>query len=49
MPVGAGGGAMQRHLGLRHLLFTEIGDAHRVVLQARNVAGAPRFGRQRLA
>ena len=49
MPVGAGGGAMQRHLGLRHLLFTEIGDAHRVVLQAKNVAGALRFGRQRLA
>jgi SAM-dependent MidA family methyltransferase len=49
MPEAAGAGAVQRYLGLRHLLFTEIGDAHRVVLQAKNVAGALRFGRQRLA
>ncbi len=30
------GDKMRRHLGLRHLLFTEIGDAHRAVLQAKD-------------
>jgi SAM-dependent MidA family methyltransferase len=41
--------ATRRHLALRHLLFSEIGEAHRVLLQ---VAGMPdgelRFGRERL-
>jgi SAM-dependent MidA family methyltransferase len=41
--------ATRRHLALRHLLFSEIGEAHRVLLQ---VAGLPtgelKFGRERL-
>lgn len=41
--------ATRRHLALRHLLFSEIGEAHRVLLQ---VAGIPadhlKFGRERL-
>lgn len=45
---GATGAAeMRRHLGLRHLLFTEIGDAHRVMLQTKGVAPIP-FGLSRL-
>lgn len=46
-PADNGGDAVRRRLGLRHLLFTEIGDAHRAVLQHK---GAPRirFGLERL-
>jgi hypothetical protein len=41
--------ATRRHMALRHLLFSEIGEAHRVLLQAKAMAaGTPRFGRDRL-
>ncbi len=40
--------ATRRHLGLRHLLFTEIGDAHRAVLQAKGVEPIE-FGLSRLS
>jgi len=43
-----GGDSLRRRLGLRHLLFTEIGDAHRAVLQYRNAPIIP-FGLERLA
>ena len=36
------------HFGLRHLLFSEIGETHRVLLQSKGV-GAIRFGRERLS
>jgi len=39
--------AIRRRLGLRHLLFTEIGDAHRVMLQYKDV-GPIAFGLDRL-
>ena len=39
--------AVRRHLGLRHLLFTEIGDAHRAMLQCKGVDPIP-FGLHRL-
>jgi len=39
--------SVRRQLGLKHLLFTEIADAHRVMLLARNVAPMP-FGLSRL-
>jgi SAM-dependent MidA family methyltransferase len=42
-----GAAEVRRHLGLRHLLFSEIGDAHRVMLQAKGVAPVP-FGLSRL-
>jgi SAM-dependent MidA family methyltransferase len=41
--------ATRRHLALRHLLFSEIGEAHRVLLQVTGVpTGELRFGRERL-
>ena len=41
--------ATRQHLALRHLLFSEIGEAHRVLLQVTGLpAGEPRFGRERL-
>jgi len=43
-----GGTALRDHLGLRHLLFTEIGDAHRVVLQVKGLGAPIRFGTARL-
>jgi SAM-dependent MidA family methyltransferase len=43
----AGGAEVRRRLGLRHLLFSEIGDAHRVMLQSKGVAPIP-FGLSRL-
>lgn len=47
MAAAEDGAAVRRRLGLRHLLFTEIGDAHRVMLQSRNAPAIP-FGRERL-
>lgn len=44
---GADFEAQRGHMGLRHLLFSEVGEAHRVLLQSRDV-GAIRFGRARL-
>jgi SAM-dependent MidA family methyltransferase len=41
------GGSLRRRLALRHLLFTEIGDAHRALLQAKDVEPIP-FGTMRL-
>ena len=38
---------VRRHLGLRHLLFSEIGDAHRALLQRKGAAPIP-FGLERL-
>ena len=38
-PLGAHD--LRRYLGLRHLLFTEIGDAHRVILQCKGVSPIP--------
>jgi SAM-dependent MidA family methyltransferase len=38
---------VRRSLGLRHLLFTEIGDAHRAMLQCKSVDPIP-FGLDRL-
>ena len=48
-PSGKSLGAhdLRRYLGLRHLLFTEIGDAHRVILQCIGVGPIP-FGLDRL-
>lgn len=48
-PLGEPPGAhdLSRYLGLRHLLFTEIGDAHRVILQCKGVGPIP-FGLDRL-
>jgi len=43
----SGAAALRRRLGLRHLLFTEIGDAHRVFLQTKGVPPIP-FGVDRL-
>ena len=42
-PSGESPGAhdLRRYLGLRHLLFTEIGDAHRVILQCKGVNPIP--------
>jgi len=41
--------ATRRHLALRHLLFSEIGEAHRVLLQVTGVpTGELKFGRERL-
>ncbi len=40
--------ALRRHQGLRHLLFSEMGDAHRVLLQAKHMPAAIEFGRDRL-
>lgn len=45
--AAAGAAEIRRHLGLRHLLFSEIGDAHRVMLQTKGVAPIP-FGLGRL-
>ena len=39
--------AVRRQLGLRHLLFTEIGDAHHAMRQCKGVAPIP-FGLDRL-
>lgn len=47
-PPDDGGDALRRRLGLRHLLFSEIGDAHRVVLQHKQAPSIP-FGLERLA
>lgn len=39
----------RRRLALRHLLVSEVGDAHRVLLQGRGVGDSPMtFGRERL-
>ncbi len=41
--------ATRRHLALRHLLFSEIGEAHRVLLQVIGMrTGELKFGRERL-
>ena len=40
--------ALRRHQGLRHLLFSEMGDAHRVLLQAKHMPAAIEFGLDRL-
>jgi SAM-dependent MidA family methyltransferase len=41
--------ATRRHLALRHLLFSEIGEAHRALLQTKGMeVGTLRFGRERL-
>jgi len=41
--------ATRRHLALRHLLFSEIGEAHRVLLQVTGMpTGELKFGRERL-
>ena len=45
--AAAGTAEIRQHLGLRHLLFTEIGAAHRVMLQTKGVAPIP-FGLSRL-
>lgn len=43
------GDSPARQLALRHLLVSEIGDAHKVMLLTRGIApGLPRFGRARL-
>ncbi len=45
--AAAGAADISRHLGLRHLLFSEIGTAHRVMLQTKGVAPIS-FGLSRL-
>lgn len=45
---GEGSDAVRARLGLRHLLFTEIGAAHRAMLQSKHAPSIP-FGLERLA